>query len=233
MKTSDFAEFIARLTPEFTAVINVGFKREDYIAIDLSENNPDLSGVDISSSEAFTDFVTNFLRSSGKKVAFGGYNEVRKLYERSELFTTNEDAGSNRNIHLGMDFWAAEKTPVLAVLEGKVHSFKDNVNFGDYGPTIILQHFYAGRTFYTLYGHLSRRSLQNIKEGDEVKRGQKIGELGAASENGDYAPHLHFQIIERLREKVGDFPGVTSRSELDFYLQNCPNPNLLLKIQET
>lgn len=227
MKTSGFAEFIAGITPRFTNVLDTGFGRHDYIAIDLSEANEELEKINISSSEAFTGFIEDYLDRSGKKVAFGGYREVRKLYRRSDLFQSTEDA---REVHLGLDFWAPANTAVLAVLEGKVHSFKDNINFGDYGPTIILEHEWQGELFYSLYGHLSRRSLENVREGQQVKQGEKIAELGTPEENGDYAPHLHFQIIKELNDKKGDFPGVASRRDLDFYLQNCPDPELLLKL---
>lgn len=231
MQHADFPEFVARLTPHFTSVIDAELKEEDYIAIDLSAHNSALSLVDVSSSVAFTSFITDFLRKSGKKVAYGGYSEVRKLYKRSRLFN-EDDETTERNIHLGMDFWADAGTKVLAALDGRVHSFKDNAGMGDYGPTIILEHDFLGRKFYTLYGHLSRSSLEGLETGKSVSRGQKIGILGTAEENGDYAPHLHFQVIEDLREKIGDFPGVISLSELDFYLQNCPDPNLLLKIRK-
>lgn len=231
MQYTDFPEFVARLTPQFTAVIDAGLKEEDYIAIDLSAHNSALSMVDVSSSAAFTNFITDFLRKSGKKVAYGGYSEVRKLYKRSRLFN-EEDEAAERNIHLGMDFWADAGTEVLAALDGRIHSFKDNAGMGDYGPTIILEHEYQNRKFYTLYGHLSRSSLEGLGSGKPVHRGQRLGVLGTAEENGDYAPHLHFQVIEDLQEKIGDFPGVISRAELDFYLQNCPDPNLLLKIRK-
>jgi murein DD-endopeptidase MepM/ murein hydrolase activator NlpD len=187
----------------------------------------------VSSSGAFSNYIAEYLNAFGKKVAFGGYSEVRKLYKRSELFTTSEDEDSNRNIHLGLDFWADARTDVLAVLDGKLHSYNDNSSFGDYGPTIILEHPFEEKKFYSLYGHLSRASLNNLTPGTLIKKGEKIAELGTPEENGDYAPHLHFQIIEDLVEKIGDFPGVTSRRELDFYLQNCPNPNYLLKLRNS
>lgn len=228
MERSGFEKFIWNLTQGFTSVLDANFAPEDYIAIDLSETNEELERIDISSVNSFAEFIENYLKNTGKKVAFGGYSEVRKLYKRSELFSHPEEA---RDIHLGMDFWAPANTSVLAVLEGKVHSFKDNANFGDYGPTIILEHSLNGDKFFSLYGHLSRKSLENLTPGQEVKQGEKIGELGTAEENGDYAPHLHFQIIGHLEDKIGDFPGVASRRDLDFYLRNCPDPDLLLKLR--
>ncbi|WP_289024070.1 peptidoglycan DD-metalloendopeptidase family protein [uncultured Salegentibacter sp.] len=232
MERLNFSEFLSQLTSGFTQVLDVNLKEEDYIIIDLSENNIELGKVDVSSSRAFSNYIAEYLNSFGKKVAFGGYSEVRKLYRRSELFTASEDEDSNRNIHLGLDFWADAHTDVLAVLDGKIHSFNDNSNFGDYGPTIIIEHSFQEKKFYSLYGHLSRASLENLKSEMPIKKGEKIGELGTAEENGDYAPHLHFQIIEDLDEKIGDFPGVTSRKDLDFYLQNCPDPNYLLKLRK-
>ena len=233
METTNFSEFLSQLTSGFTQVLDVNLKEEDYIVIDLSEDNVELGKVDVSSSRAFSNYIAEYLNAFGKKVAFGGYSEVRKLYKRSELFTASEDEDSNRNIHLGLDFWADAYTDVLAVLDGKIHSFNDNTNFGDYGPTIILEHTFEDKKFYSLYGHLSRASLETLIPGTSIKKGEKIGQLGTAEENGDYAPHLHFQIIEEMKEKIGDFPGVTSRRDLDFYLQNCPDPNYLLKLRNS
>ncbi|MDT0678182.1 peptidoglycan DD-metalloendopeptidase family protein [Autumnicola musiva] len=230
MKTDNFAEFVTGLTSEYTPVVGADLKHEDFAAVDLSESNPELMKLEILSSEAFSIFLHNSLRKAGKKAAFGGYNEVRNLYKRSRLFNINVDEFLNRNIHIGLDIWAAEGTDVLAALEGEIHSFQDNSNFGDYGPTIILEHEKEGRTFYTLYGHLSRKSLVGLTKGEKVQKSSKIGELGDSSENGDYAPHLHFQIMENLMGNIGDFPGVSSKKELEIYLQNCPDPNLLLKI---
>ncbi|WBL24884.1 peptidoglycan DD-metalloendopeptidase family protein [Zunongwangia sp. HGR-M22] len=229
MKAS-FAEYISGLTAGFTPVVGGELKQEDFIAIDLSANNPELLKLEQLSSEAFSVFIDHNLKVAGKKLAFGGYNEVRKLYQRSQLFNKNVDEFLNRNIHIGLDIWTSEGTDVLAVLDGEIHSFQDNANFGDYGPTIILKHTVEDEVFYSLYGHLSRKSLENLRVGQQVKAQEKIAELGAAEENGDYAPHLHFQLIKDLQGNSGDYPGVASKKDLDFYLENCPDPNLLLKI---
>ena len=110
-----------------------------------------------------------------------------------------------------------------------MHSVQNNDNFGDYGPTIILEHNYNQNSFYTLYGHLSLSSLQ-IPIGKKVLKGEEIAILGDAEVNGDYAPHLHFQIIKDLEGRSGDYPGVCSKKDLEVFKKNCPDPNLLLKI---
>ena len=84
--------------------------------------------------------------------------------------------------------------------------------------------------FYTLYGHLSLSSIENLKVGDVVLQGTVIGFLGDSSVNGDYAPHLHFQIIKDLEDNFGDYPGVSSEENKEFYSRNCPDPNFLLKM---
>ncbi|MGB7786606.1 MAG: peptidoglycan DD-metalloendopeptidase family protein [Salinimicrobium sp.] len=225
MPGTHFEELLAGLTTGFTPVIDAGFSMEDYVHIDLSENNSGISAEALSSSKAFE----SFLEQQSKKVAFGGYDEKRGLYKRSLLFS--EDPSLQRNIHLGIDIWAAAGTAVLAVLDGKVHSFKDNNNFGDYGPTIILEHEIQNTRFYSLYGHLSRTSLAGLHVGQEFQKGEKIAVLGAAEENGDYAPHLHFQLIKDIGSQKGDFPGVCSENDRAAMLTNCPNPNLLLKLK--
>ena len=85
-------------------------------------------------------------------------------------------------------------------------------------------------TFYTLYGHLSLKSISHLKVGMAFKQGELLGDLGGANINGDYPPHLHFQIIKDLQNFNGDYPGVCNKNDLGFYLRNCPDPNLLLKL---
>jgi murein DD-endopeptidase MepM/ murein hydrolase activator NlpD len=210
-------------------VIDASIDHEDYIPLDLSSANDELLKFDIKCAVSFEEYIENHLTSNNAKVAFGGYNEERSLYQRSTIFKDQET--EERNMHIGLDLWIKAGTPVLAALDGKVHSYNYNEGFGDYGPTILLEHQLESQTFYTLYGHLSLDSLENIKIGSIFKKGEKLASLGDASVNGDYSPHLHFQIIEKMADKFGDYPGVCSKSELPFYLENCPDPNLLLKIK--
>ena len=128
--------------------------------------------------------------------------------------------------------WCNANTPVYTPLDATVHSFKNNTHFGDYGPTIILKHHINNVEFYTLYGHLSLGSIENLKVNQVFKQGQQIANLGDTEVNGDYPPHLHFQIIKDLQGYLGDYPGVCNKTDLDFYLNNCPDPNLLLKLRD-
>ena len=202
---------------------------KDYIPFDLSAKHTDELDLDLTDAKKFEEFVENLLSKNNAEVAFGGYLEKRNLYKRSETF--NDKNREERNVHIGLDLWTKAGTSVLSALDGKIHSFQNNLGLGDYGPTIIVEHEIDGVTFYTLYGHLSLESLNEKRVGQIVKGGEKIAELGKPPVNGDYAPHLHFQIIKNIENKKGDYPGVCSFSEKDFYIENCPNPNWLLKIE--
>lgn len=204
------------------------FQKEPYLLLDFSATNPDLSTLDLTNTATFTDYIFGKLRAANVRVGVGGYNEHRVIYRRSEHFNTSEDP---REIHLGIDFWAEAGTPVLAPLDGIVHSFRDNANFGDYGPTIILEHIIDGQPLYSLYGHLTRASLKGLYVGKEVQVDDKIGEIGPYPENGDWPPHLHFQLMTDMLGYEGDFPGVCSVSDRDKFLSICPNPNELLGIK--
>ena len=229
MTTFSFSTLLSTLSEAFVPIIEPSYKAESYIHLDLTSTNESLYIAVLQQPELHHRQLQEFLKANNAKVAYGGYLEQRKLYNRSDYFTS-ENPDDRRNIHLGIDLWCDAGTAVLSPLKGKVHSFQENTNFGDYGPTIILEHLEGGHTFYTLYGHLSRESLNGLKVGQEIIAGQQIATLGAPEVNGDYAPHLHFQIILDLQGKHGDYPGVGSRSQLDFYKINCPDPNLLLKI---
>ncbi len=223
------AAALKKITFGFTPVIDSSVSKDKYFPLDLSANNEELKTLDVSSSSAMQLYISNLLKKNNAKVAFGGYLEKRNIYKRSSHFNKQEEE-SERNIHLGIDLWIEADTEVLAVLDGRIHSFQDNTNFGDYGPTIIVEHIYDSETFYTLYGHLSRDSLKGLYLGKEVQQGEVIARLGEAEVNGDYSPHLHFQIILDIGEFKGDYPGVCSKQDVDFYIKNCPNPNLLLNL---
>lgn len=206
-------------------VIDPSISLDLYTPIDLSITNPDLHNFHVASSAEWEQYIIQYLHSRQAKVAYGGYLEKRNLYKRSNYFNSE---GADRNIHLGVDLWVAAGTSVHAVCDGVVHSFQDNQNHGDYGPTIVLQHETQGKVWHSLYGHLSRESLKNLQEGRVVEAGERIANLGDASENGDYAPHLHFQLILNMESMKGDYPGVCSEFDLDHFKKNGPDPGPFL-----
>src|SRR6266498_1557078 len=51
---------------------------------------------------------------------------------------------------------------------------------------------------FTDYINLSLNSIKNLREGGNVKKGDVVGEFGIPMENGQWPPHLHFQIIRDM-----------------------------------
>lgn len=206
----------------------MGFElnHQNCCAINLSINNPKLTEAKLNADFNLHDFVFGILSAENKKAGIGGYLEKRNIYEMSAVFKNDEQYF--RNIHLGIDIWCAEGSPVFAPFDGTLHSFNNNYHFGDYGPTLITQHTLQNQTFYLLFGHLSVSTLAGLHEGMPIHKGQQIATLGGAHENVGWPPHLHFQIIVDLQQKKGDYFGVCHAEDLPFFTENCPNPNLIL-----
>jgi 4-aminobutyrate aminotransferase-like enzyme len=95
---------------------------------------------------------------------------------------------------------------------------------------VILLHSADGRTFFTLYGHLSLDSLDRLAVGQAVRRGEPFARVGTSDENGGWPPHVHFQVILDLLDQDADFPGVACASERALWTGLSPDPNLLLGI---
>jgi murein DD-endopeptidase MepM/ murein hydrolase activator NlpD len=211
----------------FFSILGPAYSKSDYIALDLSDKATSEMALDLSTEFALQEYLENNLKKQKAKAAFGGYLEKRSLYDRSSYFGDSSHS-HKRNIHLGIDVWAPAGAPVYSPLPGKIHSQQDNLNFGDYGPTIILEHQLGEQRFYTLFGHLSRESLYSYKVGESILINQPLALLGTNEVNGNYAPHLHFQLILDLEDYHGDYPGVCAQKDIEFYKLNCPDPNMLL-----
>jgi murein DD-endopeptidase MepM/ murein hydrolase activator NlpD len=207
-------------------VVDFDPKTDRLFPFDFTASNTELSPDDIADTGKFSNWVSKKLADTNCKYGIGGYMEHRTLYARSELFNAGDEP---RRLHLGIDIWGDAGTPVYMPLAGHIHSFRDNNNHGDYGPTIILQHDLDGLKLYSLYGHLSRKDLEGSSVGDKIEKGERVGAFGNAVENGHWPPHLHFQLMFDMEGCVGDYPGVGKFSEKDKWLKNIPDPNLILK----
>ncbi|MCP4441791.1 MAG: peptidoglycan DD-metalloendopeptidase family protein [Aureispira sp.] len=207
-------------------ILGHSLSSENCLKLDFSVKNKVLEQLDCSNPSEFNNYIQNLLTLAHKSYGIGGYNEHRVIYQDKNLF--NSTNIEERCIHLGIDIWVAAQTAIYAPLEGKIHSFQDNKGHGNYGPTIILKHQLDDFTFFSLYGHLSKKSLEPCIQNKIIRQGEDFANIGDYPENGNWAPHLHFQLILDMQGLEGDYPGVCSLKDRETMLQNCPNPQLLL-----
>lgn len=224
--TNTLSDLLSKHQHTFAPVLNIDLNSSSVCKLNFTESNALLQQTDLEDTHAFDQAVQQMLAEQNAQIGVGGYLENRFIYRRSRHFDVQAES---RNIHLGVDIWTEAGEAVFSPLDAIVHSFQNNDNFGDYGPTIILEHQLEDTIFFTLYGHLSKSSLEGLQVGKSIKKGEKIAEIGPFPENGNWPPHLHFQIMCSLEGRSGDFPGVASNSEKGHYGTLCPNPNLILQ----
>lgn len=95
-----------------------------------------------------------------------------------------------------------------------------------------MEHNLDGLTLYSLNGHLSRASLNGLYEGKSIIKNQQLGIFGNQTENGQWPPHLHFQLMFDMEGHRGDYPGVGKYSEMEKLKLNIPDPDMILKFNK-
>ncbi|WP_417368793.1 aminotransferase class III-fold pyridoxal phosphate-dependent enzyme [Gelidibacter japonicus] len=204
--------------------------KNDVHHVDLS-----VSSKWIGHQEEFNDLdlfqfkIDRLQKKNSNKIIAGGYLEPRALYTSDAYDKIGNSGRESRTIHLGVDFWLPSGTPVHALFDGEVVIAVNDAGDKEYGGLVILKHQADDFEFYTLYGHLSVESATKNRVGDTIKKDEKIGGLGASQENGNWVPHLHFQIMLSLLDYKNDFPGVAYYNQIDVWKNICPNPNVLFR----
>ena len=90
-----------------------------------------------------------------------------------------------KKFHAGIDFTSPEGTPIQATGNGTIMSVRRSAS--GYGHHVKIDHGYG---YITLYAHMSKI---DVKLGEKVTRGQKIGEVGSTGTST--APHLHYEVL--------------------------------------
>lgn len=233
------ADMLRRNAGSFAAVVPFDAGTDRLLKLDFTDANKSIHPAILQDTVRFTHYINEQLDHAKARYGIGGYAEHRTVYAGSPLFGASELSPHQRKteeeprrFHLGIDIWGRPHTAVMAPCDGIVHSFAYNDAFGDYGATILLTHQLEGMSFYTLYGHLSLNSIRNLRSGERINRGDIFAEFGIQTENGQWPPHLHFQVIHDLQGWEGDYPGVCRYSEREVWLANCPDPDHILQMMQ-
>jgi murein DD-endopeptidase MepM/ murein hydrolase activator NlpD len=152
--------------------------------------------------------VTNFVLGRGGKGVGGGTNGFGAAFGKgggksgsapvaggvTAAYGAQDTSGlwsSTNNSHTGTDYNVPKGTPVQAAMAGVVSS----VNLGaDYGTSVMIDH---PDGYQTIYAHLSEKQ---VKVGDTVAKGQRIGKSGDSG-NASGA-HLHFEVRQGKNNPV-------------------------------
>jgi len=186
----------------------------------MSSSCTALRDIDTSDCHQLHEYLDRCREDLGAAVLYGGYEEQRSIYDRSDIFSHTT---RRRNVHMGLDVWVTSGTSVVAIADGTIYGHGINHGLGNYGPTIVIKHRCTVRgEFYALYGHLD--DIYRGKVGDAVQVGQHIAHIGTPAVNGDYPPHLHLQIIINMEGNYYDYPGVYTREDVPKIRKNCPDP---------
>lgn len=131
--------------------------------------------------------TTGFGASFGVSGSTGGSSPAAGAIVTAGFGATDNSAGSpwtgTHGVHTGMDYAMPIGTPVTSAFNGVVSQV--NIN-ADYGTSVMIDNEDGTQA---IYGHLSEKE---VKVGDKVTEGQRIGRSGkSGNANG---PHLHFEV---------------------------------------
>ncbi|MHA2356032.1 MAG: aminotransferase class III-fold pyridoxal phosphate-dependent enzyme [Candidatus Thorarchaeota archaeon] len=231
-QSEKIVEWLKENANDIGPIIEFDIQKAPFTIVDLSVGSFEIENtsvlVDI---DRFSAIMSRGISDGGARYGIARYNEARLIYAGDQY---RGPAGESRTVHIATDLILESGTQILAPLSGKVHSLKNNDLPLDNGPTVILEHT-AGATglkFYTLYAHLTTDSLTDLIVGDEVRKGQKIANVGTYPSNGGWPPHLHFQLIVDMLGREGDFFGVAPASMREVWLSISPDPNAILQLPE-
>lgn len=103
--------------------------------------------------------------------------------------------GGGTRQHEAIDIRAPRGTPVVAAVDGRVVKLFTSRQGG-----LTVYEFDRAEKLAYYYAHLDRYA-ENLKEGDAVRRGDRLGYVGTTGDAPPESPHLHFAIYRLGPEK--------------------------------
>jgi 4-aminobutyrate aminotransferase-like enzyme/Ser/Thr protein kinase RdoA (MazF antagonist) len=210
----------------FQPVVDVDLGGSSALGLDLSVGSPllEVQG-DPPPVSGMGPEIFAALRKANCRVGIGGYGNARFLPPE-----TTCGADEVPSIHLGIDLFMAQDSPVFALAEGSVARLNLDCQEGEVGAAIIVRHPSPQGDYYSLYGGLAPASLAGWRAGMAVGAGQQLARIGGFLENGNRPPHLHFQLLLDLVQRKGAIPGAAPVSQAEVWMAIAPDPNIVLGI---
>jgi len=135
-----------------------------------------------------------------------------RMRSRTVRMKTRKKRVRYRGSHKGVDLSAPKGADVFAALDGQVVAAGRHRQYGNF---VVLDH---GNGVVTLYAHHNRNF---VKEGEVVRRGQKIAEVGRTG--NATGPHLHFELrLEGLPQNPLPYLNDGEEPAADLVAQNEP-----------
>lgn len=129
---------------------------------------------------------------------------LNNIYVCGNNWMTKYSKRPSRPYHAGIDVKSSsgDKT-VYATADGTVAASGWNSANGNF---VIIQHVINGKTIYSFYCHMSKRS---VNKGNSVKSGTPIGIIGNTG-SASAGEHLHFTFVDKLMTSGGYWGYVTT-----------------------
>lgn len=99
---------------------------------------------------------------------------------------------------------------VRSIDDGYVIYVNHNERHSSYGKYVVVEHWWSGSPFYSLYAHLNS---VDARRGERIRQGEQIGMLGYTGRGLDRRrAHLHFEINMLLNRNFGAWYAANYRS---------------------
>ncbi|MFK0277153.1 aminotransferase class III-fold pyridoxal phosphate-dependent enzyme [Ensifer sp. NPDC090286] len=226
-QASAVVRWLEKNAHDFAPIVQPSVKKPKVTVFDFSASGPESAQwANLDAAEAEARIMAQ-IGSERAAFGIGLYGEDRGIYQGDAYETSVE--GARRSVHLGVDIFAPAGEPVSAPFAGKVAFIHDDAVAFGFGPTVLLEHeIENGVRFWTLYGHLSRGSVARLTDGQAIAMGEVFATFGSADENGNWAPHLHFQVVTDHLGLGGQMHGVGVGDQWQVWREVSPDPSVVL-----
>lgn len=222
------ARYLDKQRYNFAPVLGVPLKNSPMISLSVAESTVPENPLEMTPEEA-----ANTVDINETQVSIGFYKEARLIYTEGSFRHGEWNGSSRRTLHLGVDLFAKAGTRVCTPLAATVHVIEYREAVLDYGGLVILEHETpGGETFYTLYGHLCPGVQNTLEVGQTLVAGEAFALLSDETQNGGWAPHLHFQLSLLDGGIFGEWSAIIEPTDSYLWETVSPNPAPLLNLPD-